>query len=166
MSLWALSIRRPVLATVMTIALTLFGWIGYTKLPVRELPSIDFPIVSVLSVLPGANPDVVEKVVTALVEAMAFSLAPTNKPTVLKTIMKEFKLTDLAAAERGYENLRDLNRKPYPTVERLRSMQKIMALHEPKVLDLKVEDVIDDRFVRKLDQSGVIDRLYSTYGVK
>ena len=41
-----------------------------------------------------------------------------------------------------------------------------MAFHEPKVLDLKVEDVIDDRFVRKLDQSGVIDRLYTTYGVK
>lgn len=112
------------------------------------------------------HPDVVEKVVTALVEAMAFSLAPTNKPTVLKTIMKEFKLTDLAAAERGYENLRDLNRKPYPTVERLRSMQKVMALHDPKVLSVKVEDVIDDRFVRKLDQNGVIDRLYGTYGVK
>ncbi len=112
------------------------------------------------------HPDVVEKVATALVEAMAFCLAPTNKPTVLKTIMKEFKLTDLAAAESGYEDLRDLNRKPYPTVERLRSIQKVMALHEPKVLDLKVEDMIDDRVVRKLDQSGVIDRLYTTYGVK
>ena len=112
------------------------------------------------------HPDVVEKVVTALVEAMAFSLAPTNKPTVLKTIMKEFKLTDLAAAERSYEGLRDLNRKPYPTVERLRSMQKVMALHEPKVLSVKVEDVIEDRFVRKLDESGTIDRLYSSYGVK
>jgi ABC-type nitrate/sulfonate/bicarbonate transport system substrate-binding protein len=112
------------------------------------------------------HPDVVEKVVTALVEAMAFSLAPTNKPIVLKTIMKELKLTDPAAGERGYQDLRDLNRKPYPTAERLRSMQKVMALHEPKVLDLKVEDVIDDRFVRKLDQSGAMDRLYSTYGVK
>lgn len=112
------------------------------------------------------HPDVVEKVVTALVEAMAFSLAPTNKPTVLKTIMKELKLTDLAAGERGYQDLRDLNRKPYPTVERLRSIQKVMALHEPKVLDLKVEDVIDDRFVRKLDENGTIDRLYNTYGVK
>lgn len=112
------------------------------------------------------HPDVVEKVATALVEAMAFCLAPTNKPTVLKTIMKEFKLTDLAAAERAYEDLRDLNRKPYPTVERLRSIQKVMALHEPKVLDLKVEDMIDDRVVRQLDQSGVVDRLYTTYGVR
>lgn len=112
------------------------------------------------------HPDVVEKVLTALVEAMAFSLAPTNKPTVLKTIMKEFKLTDPTAAERGYQGLRDLNRKPYPTVERLRSIQKVMALHEPKVLSVKVEDLIDDRFVRKLDENGTIDRLYNTYGVK
>jgi ABC-type nitrate/sulfonate/bicarbonate transport system substrate-binding protein len=111
-------------------------------------------------------PDVVEKVVTALVEAMAFSLAPTNKPTVLRTIMKLFNLTDLAAAERGYKDLADLNRKPYPSVERLRNMQRVMALHDPKVLDLRVEDLIEDRFVRKLDETGVIDRLYSTDGVK
>lgn len=112
------------------------------------------------------HPDVVEKVMTALVEAMAFSLAPTNKPTVLKTIMKDLKLTDPAAGERGYQDLRDLNRKPYPIAERLRSMQKVMALHEPKVLSVKVEDVIEDRFVRKLDENGTIDRLYNTYGVK
>lgn len=68
MSLWVLSIRRPVLATVMTIALILFGWIGYTKLPVRELPDIDFPVVSVITVLPGANPEVVEKEVTEILE--------------------------------------------------------------------------------------------------
>lgn len=112
------------------------------------------------------HPDVVEKVMTALVEAMAFSLAPMNKPTVLKTIMKELKLTDPAAAERGYQDLRDLNRKPYPTAERLRVIQKVMALHAPKVLSVKVEDVIEDRFVRKLDENGTIDRLYNTYGVK
>ena len=112
------------------------------------------------------HPDVVEKVMTALVEARAFILAPTNKPTVLKTIMKELKLTDPAAGERGYQDLRNLDRKPYPTAERLRSIQKVMALHEPKVLDVKVEDVIDDRFVRKLDENGTIDRLYNTYGVK
>jgi multidrug efflux pump len=68
LTVWALSIRRPVLATVMTIALILFGWIGYTKLPVRELPDVDFPIVSVITVLPGANPEVVEKEVTEVLE--------------------------------------------------------------------------------------------------
>ena len=77
-----------------------------------------------------------------------------------------FNLADMAAAERGYQDLSNLNRKPYPAIESLKNVQKIMALHDPKVLNLKVEDLIEDRFVRKLDESGVIDRLYSTYGVK
>jgi multidrug efflux pump len=67
-SLWAISIRRPVFATVLSIALVLFGWIGYTKLPVRELPDIDFPVVSVVTTLPGADPEVVEKEVTEVLE--------------------------------------------------------------------------------------------------
>jgi multidrug efflux pump len=62
------SIRRPVFATVLSLALVLFGWIGYTKLPVRELPDIDFPIVSVVTTLPGADPEVVEKEVTEILE--------------------------------------------------------------------------------------------------
>jgi multidrug efflux pump len=67
-SLWALCIRRPVLATVMTVALMLFGWIGYVRLPVRELPDVEFPIVSVVTVLPGASPEVMEKEVTEVLE--------------------------------------------------------------------------------------------------
>jgi hypothetical protein len=38
-------------------------------------------------------------------------------------------------------------------------MQRIMDLHEPRVLGLRLEDVIDDRFVRKLDDSGILARL-------
>lgn len=109
----------------------------------------------------------VEKVVTAMVEALAYSSSPAHKDIVLRTLMKHMQITDGAAAERGYQNfLRELNRKPYPVIERLQNMQRIMALHEPKVLNLKAEDLIEDRFVRKLDESGVIDQLYSTYGVK
>ncbi len=112
------------------------------------------------------HPDVVENVLTALVEATAFSLAPINKATVLSTIMKLFNLTDLEAAERNYESLASLRHKPYPAVERLKSVQKVMAVHDPKVLDVRVEDLVEDRFVRKLDERGVIDRLYSSHGLK
>jgi multidrug efflux pump len=57
-----------VLATVMTLALMLFGWIGYVRLPVRELPDVEFPVVSVVTVLPGASPEVMEKEVTEILE--------------------------------------------------------------------------------------------------
>lgn len=59
-----------------------------------------------------------------------------------------------------------VNRKPYASVAAIQNMQRVMALNDPKMLNVKVEDLFEDRFVRKLDQSGVIDQLYSTYGVK
>src|SRR6266545_1608519 len=63
-----ISIRRPVLASMMSAALVLFGVIGYTRLSVRELPDIDPPIISVSTTLPGANAQVVETAVTDVLE--------------------------------------------------------------------------------------------------
>src|SRR5947209_10445022 len=62
------AIRRPVLASMLSAALVLFGFIGYTRLSVRELPDIDPPVISVSTVLPGANAQVVETAVTDVLE--------------------------------------------------------------------------------------------------
>src|SRR6266540_2227963 len=62
------AIRRPVLASMLSAALVLFGVIGYTRLSVRALPDIDPPIISVTTVLPGANAQVVETAVTDVLE--------------------------------------------------------------------------------------------------
>lgn len=62
------SIDRPILATMMNLAIVLFGIIGLSRLPVRELPDIDPPIVSVTTVYPGANASVVETEVTERLE--------------------------------------------------------------------------------------------------
>ena len=68
MKLSDLSIRRPVLASMLSLALVLFGALGYFQLSVREFPDVDPPIVSVSTVLPGANPQVVESAVTDILE--------------------------------------------------------------------------------------------------
>ena len=68
MKLSDLSIRRPVLASMISLALVLFGAIGYTRLAVREFPDVDPPVVSVSTELPGANPQVVESAVTDILE--------------------------------------------------------------------------------------------------
>jgi len=68
MKLSETSIRRPVLASMISAALVLFGVIGYTRLSVRELPDIDPPIISVSTTLPGANAQVVETAVTDVLE--------------------------------------------------------------------------------------------------
>jgi multidrug efflux pump len=68
MKLSETSIRRPVLASMISAALVLFGVIGYNRLSVRELPDIDPPIISVSTTLPGANAQVVETAVTDVLE--------------------------------------------------------------------------------------------------
>ena len=61
-------IDRPVLASVMSLIIALFGLISLFRLPNRELPDIDPPVVSVATVFPGAAPVVVETSVTDLIE--------------------------------------------------------------------------------------------------
>ena len=68
MNISELSIRRPVLATVLTLIILLFGAIGYMSLGVREYPSVDNPIISVSCSYPGANADVIENQITEPLE--------------------------------------------------------------------------------------------------
>ena len=68
MNISELSIRRPVLSTVMTLIILLFGVIGYYTLGVREYPSVDNPIISVSCSYPGANADVIENQITEPLE--------------------------------------------------------------------------------------------------
>ena len=68
MKLLELFIRRPVLAAMLSLALLVFGALAYTRLPVREFPDADAPVVSVTTILPGANPRVMESAVTDVLE--------------------------------------------------------------------------------------------------
>jgi len=69
MSLSSLSIKRPVLATVMALVILIMGGIGYTFLGVRDYPSVDPAIVTVSTSLPGANSDVIETQITEPLES-------------------------------------------------------------------------------------------------
>ncbi len=68
MKLSSMSIRRPVLATVMSFTILLFGIIAFTRLPVREYPDIDPPIISVTTFYRGASPAVIETEITNVLE--------------------------------------------------------------------------------------------------
>ncbi len=63
-----LSIKRPVLSTVMVLVILLFGFIGYQSLGVREYPSVDQPIISVQTSYPGANAEVIMNQITEPLE--------------------------------------------------------------------------------------------------
>src|SRR3990172_2214234 len=61
-------IRRPVFATMLIMALVVIGFASYAKLGVDLFPKVDFPVVSVTTVLPGASPEEVETEITKKVE--------------------------------------------------------------------------------------------------
>ncbi len=68
MSLSELSIRRPVLATVLSLTIVLFGLVGFAFLGVREYPAVDPPVISVRANYPGAHPEVVASQITEPLE--------------------------------------------------------------------------------------------------
>ncbi len=68
MNISELSIKRPVLATVFSLVILLFGFIGFNSLGVREYPSVDNPIITVSTSYPGANADVIENQITEPLE--------------------------------------------------------------------------------------------------
>ncbi len=81
-----LSIRRPVLATVMSLVIVLLGVIAFTRLSVREYPKIDTPVVSVRTVYTGASPQVIESQVTQPLED---SLSGIEGVRTIKSVSRE-----------------------------------------------------------------------------
>ena len=69
MNLYEVAIRRPVFTLMLMLALVVFGALGYMNLPINLLPSIDVPVVTVTTILPGASPEVMESDVTDEIES-------------------------------------------------------------------------------------------------
>src|SRR4029077_3605261 len=108
-----------------------------------------------------------EKILMTLVESLAFSLAPVNKAVVIKTMMRRFQISDPAVAEEGYQDyLTSVDRKPIPSVDGLRNIRRLLAVLNPKSANVKIEELVDSRLIRKLDESGFIDKVGATYGLK
>jgi len=104
MTLSSLCINRPVLATVLSILIVLFGVLGFTFLGVREYPSVDPPIVTVSTSYTGANADVIESEITEPLEEEINGIAGIRSLTSSSrdgrsTITVEFELgVDMEAA--------------------------------------------------------------------
>jgi multidrug efflux pump len=106
----SLSIRRPVLAMVMSLTIVIFGVIGFSFLGVREYPSVDPPIITVSTAYAGASADVVESQITEPLEASVNSVEGIKKLTSTSregrsTVVVEFDLgVDM---ERAANDVRD-----------------------------------------------------------
>lgn len=104
MSLSSISIQRPVLATVLSITIILFGLIGLRYLGVREYPSVDQPIISVSTTYVGANAEIIESQITEPIEEAINGIAGIRSITSVSrdgrsTVTVEFNLEiDMEAA--------------------------------------------------------------------
>ncbi|HEY7166923.1 MAG TPA: ABC transporter substrate-binding protein [Candidatus Binatia bacterium] len=128
------------------------------------------PLVSQSMIVPRLflqqHPDIVENYLKAEVEGLAFGVAPKNKPAVVKLLMKRLR-TDAAGAEDGYADLlRGVDRRPLPSLDGMRNLQRLLKSRNPKIGEVKVEDVVDGRIMRRLDESGFIDRAYAAQGAR
>ena len=80
----------------------------------------------------------------ALIEGEYYTLAPGGKPQVIKTIMQRLKLADPSLAEEGHADvLKEFERKPYPSLDGLRNMQRLLAMQNPKLVDLNTANLMD-----------------------
>lgn len=111
--------------------------------------------------------ELAERILMVLVDSLAFTLAPVNKSIVVRTIMRRLQIDDPKVGEEGYQDLlTSIERKPFPSLEGLRNIRRLMATQNPKAANVKIEDLIDARIIRKLDENGFIEKVAATYGLK
>ncbi len=142
------------------------GFRSLVELSHAKIPTVSMGIV-VRKTFLQQHSDVIDNVLKALIEGVAFVLSPLKKPIVIKTLMRALKISNPSVVEAGYPYLlQDLDLKLYPSVEGLRNLQRFMIPYYPRVADLKVEDMIDSSALRRLEESGFIDKIYEKYGLK
>jgi len=81
MSISEIFIRRPIMTTLVMIAILLFGLVGYRLLPVSDLPTVDFPTINVTANLPGANPETMASSVATPLERQFSTIAGLDSMT-------------------------------------------------------------------------------------
>ena len=81
MNIAELFIKRPVMTTLVMMAILLFGWIGYVLLPVSDLPNVDFPTIVVSAGLPGASPKTMSTAVAMPLEREFSTIAGVDSMT-------------------------------------------------------------------------------------
>lgn len=105
----------------------------------------------------AAKPLVVEGYVKGIVEAIAFMLDPANKEMVTRIMATNLRLNNPSDADEAYQAVTNVyERLPLPTIDGMKRLHGLLTTLNPKLADLKIETVIDDSFVHKLDSSGFV----------
>ena len=100
------------------------------------------------------NPQIIDSLMRGFAETVAFMQKPSNKEIVVRTLAKKLRLNNLQDAETGYATLQWLHSFDIkPTAPGIQNMQRLLAITNPKVKSVKMEDVIDEAPFQRLEKS-------------
>jgi hypothetical protein len=101
---------------------------------------------------------------TALAARSAATLDPANKELVIRLLASNLRLTNPADAEDSYQTvINSYERVPHTSLEGMKRLHKLLIQINPKVTDVRVENVIDPSFMNKLESSGFIQSVYKKH---
>jgi len=109
----------------------------------------------------AAKPQVIEAYLRAMLEAIAITIDPANKPGVTKAIATNLRLSNPADADEAYQAVvNSIERVPYSQLESMKRLHQLLVQINPKVADVRLESVIDNSFINKLESAGYVQSLY------
>ena len=109
----------------------------------------------------AANPKTIDSFTRATIEAYGFIFKKENKQAVKEVLARNLRLANMDAAEDFYlEAQEELDRKPYPSLEGFKIVIKYVAEQNPKAAAVKVEEIVDNSWLKKLDAEGFFDKVY------
>jgi ABC-type nitrate/sulfonate/bicarbonate transport system substrate-binding protein len=113
------------------------------------------------------NPELAANMLRATIEGLAFVKSPSHKAAVVRTLQRRLKISDPSVVEQGYRYLqRDLDLDFHPPVEGLRNLQRFMKSYNRRVGEFNVADLVDGSVVKHLSETGFIDKVLRSYGLK
>ena len=108
----------------------------------------------------AAKPQVIEGYSKGLVEAIAYMLDPVNKENVTRIMATNLRLSNTSEADEAYQAVFNAyERLPLPTVEGMKRLHGLLLTINPKLPDVKVETLIDDSFIHRLEASGFVQNV-------
>ena len=107
------------------------------------------------------NAKAVDGFVRGIIEAYGYIFKKENKQAVKEVIARNLRMPNIDAAEDYYtEAQEELDRKPYPTLEGFKNVIKYVAEQNPKATAVKVDEIVDNSWLKKLDSEGFFEKVY------
>jgi NitT/TauT family transport system substrate-binding protein len=141
----------------------LYGNKGYPVLYNFKNTGVTLPQTMLVTTrrLAASKPQVVEAYLKTMVEAIAFTFNPANKDVVVRLLASNLHLSNPADAAESYEAvINSYERAPHTNLEGMKRLHKLLMQINPKIADVRVETVIDNSFMDKLESSGFIQSVY------